>query len=102
MSSKSPCLTEGRIKKVVFEAEIEALEGLHNSGWHPGHHNLRNNAFRPNNELEEVLFKKVQEVTERCFKMGKGTYGNNSGNKSAGGARKSKKSNKSRRLTRRA
>lgn len=99
MSSKYSCLTEDRIEEVVFEAEVEALEGLHNSGWKPGHHNLRNNAFHPRNELEEVLFKKVQEVTERCFKMGQGTFGTKPN--STGGAHKSKRSKKSGRMTRR-
>ncbi len=96
MTYKPFCLTEDRIKVVVFEAEVEALEGLHNSGWNPGQHNLRNNAFRPKNKLEDVLFKKVQEVTERSFKMGQGIYGKNS-TVSAGGSRK-----RSNRMTRRA
>jgi hypothetical protein len=90
MASKVPCLTEDRIKEVVFEAELEALSGIHSSNWKPGKLNQGNNAFRPNNAVEALLFKKVQEVTERSFRMGEGTYGEK------GGSRK-----KSKRMTRR-
>jgi len=90
MASRVPCLTEDRIKEIVIEAELEALSGMHSSSWKPGQFNRGNNAFHPNDAIEALLFKKVQEVTVRSFRMGEGTYGEK------GGARK-----KNRRMTRR-
>jgi hypothetical protein len=92
MASRQSCLTEDRIKEVVLEAELEALSGMRSSKWKPGQINTANNAFRPDNALEAILFTKVQEVTVRSFRMGEGTYGEK------GGARKK---NKSKRMTRR-
>jgi len=92
MASKLPCLTEDRIKEVVLEAELEALSGIHRPSWKPGQINTGNNAFHPSNAVEALLYKKVQEVTQRSFRMGEGTYGQKGG---------SRKKSKSKRMTRR-
>lgn len=107
MASKVPFLTKDRIAEVVFEAENEALEGvLSRPNWKPGQQNRPNNVFRPDGEVEKFLFNKVQEVTERSFKMGQGRYGNNNANRgnkmNVGGVRKSRRGRRNnRRNTRR-
>lgn len=100
MASREPCLTKDRIDKVVFEAENTALEGvLSRPNWKPGQQNQPNNVFRPDGELEKFLFNKVQEVTERCYKMGQGRYGNNNNpNRNVkGGSRRRSNKRKTRR-----
>jgi len=101
MASKAPCLTKERIADVVFEAELEALEGLlSRPNWKPGQQNRPNNVFRPDGEVEKFLFNKVQEVTERCYKMGQGRYGNNNPNRNVKGGR-TRRQRSSKRKTRR-
>jgi hypothetical protein len=101
MASKAPCLTKERIADIVFEAENEALEGvLSRPNWKPGQQNRPNNVFRPDGEVEKFLFNKVQEVTERCYKMGQGRYGNNNPNRNVKGGR-TRRQRSSKRKTRR-
>ena len=61
----SDCLSEIQITHVVFDAGIEALEGLSkDSKWKPGKYV----EFVPESRMEEVLFNKVQLVAARCYK----------------------------------
>jgi hypothetical protein len=86
MASNVPCLTNDRINDVIFEAEQKALEELlQNPKWDP---TQTSREIVDMTESEEALFKKVQEVVQRSYRMAKGTY--------AGGSRKSKKSSRSR------
>lgn len=87
MASNAPCLTNERINEVIFEAENKALEELlQNPKWDPTETSLEIPSI---NDTEQKLFNKVLEVAQRCYRMGKGTYG------LAGGARKTKKNNRS-------
>jgi hypothetical protein len=97
MASREPCLTRDRIDDIVFEAELEALASVQSPPrGKPGQLNIVNNVpiFHPNGELETFLFEKVKEVTERSFKMGKGTYGINLTRNMKGGSRHRRRSNK--------
>lgn len=74
----SDCLNEVRIKHIVFDAGLEALEGLsQDSNWKPGQYK----EFVPQNNLEEILFDRVQKVAKRCYKAAMATR------KSRGGKR---------------
>lgn len=95
MASNAPCLSEERISDVIEHAESEALEGLQgHKNYVPGKIIRGNNSFVPKSPLERVLFDRVQQACEMCYKMAKGTYG------LAGGSRKSKKSNRNNRSRR--
>lgn len=92
MASNAPCLTNDRINEVIFEAEQKALEELlQNPKWDPTQTSLEIPSI---NDTEQKLFNKVLEVAQRCYRMGKGTYG------LAGGARKTKKNNRNNRSRR--
>lgn len=82
MASNVPCLTAERIKDVIVEAELKAIEELPNPNWDPTKTSSEIVDMTP----EETLFNKVMEVVHRSYKMAQGTY--------AGGARKSKKSSR--------
>lgn len=92
MASNAPCLTNDRINEVIFEAEQKALEELlQNPKWDPTQTSLEIPSM---NDTEQKLFNKVLEVAQRCYRMGKGTYG------LAGGSRKTKKNNRNNRSRR--